>query len=268
MKHNLGIAETTFFATMPCFCCCCTGTSKQLREAQSTFSRFTVHCLVSGYIDLQHPYATQFKHWALCTHPSKHLINYFQTIWPRKRRWKQDASLLVSPTWIRSQLFLILYVVHTLATCFNIDQIRLIIFTWLCLQPIQFSDKTDALLSDIHLWFGSCYILKHFPSGFSIPFLHRKNKTKTNCLLSLCLCHVFSLEVQNWPIYYMVFTSGLLWILPQTSNTEPEFWIKYHMSLQIMYRVSSRRWLYPAPGVSCRNSVIDCLYWSCYNNSH
>lgn len=44
---------------------------------------------------------------------------------------------------------------------------------------MQFSNKTDALLSDRHLKFGSCCILKHFTSGFSIPFLHRKKPAVT-----------------------------------------------------------------------------------------
>lgn len=45
--------------------------------------------------------------------------------------------------------------------------------TWLSLQPVQFSNKTDVLLANTHLEFGSHSILKHFTSGFSVS-LHQK----------------------------------------------------------------------------------------------
>lgn len=39
-------------------------------------------------------------------------------------------------------------------------------------------------------------------------------------------------------------------------NTQPEFCIKFQMSLWSRYRVWTRRWSYTAPGVSCRNIVL------------
>lgn len=74
-----------FFAAVPYFCCCYTGILTHLRAAYRTFGCFTVHLLLLCYVDLRHPCAIQFEFWALCTSLSKHLINHFQTVCPRRQ---------------------------------------------------------------------------------------------------------------------------------------------------------------------------------------
>lgn len=61
-------------------------------------------------------------------HISEHLIHYFQITCPTRLKWKQDVSLLVSCTWKKTQVCFIPYAACALATCFNTDQIWLMIF--------------------------------------------------------------------------------------------------------------------------------------------